>query len=300
MPRDHHVLGHELGDAPPSETTPTLLALARRQAARRRPADLLAQWERDAYVAPSILDGRTMHALDGLALDAAEGFEALVLSPVAPLGSCSVIAPTSQDRTLSANRGTEVVSDPTNVLALECARRLRVDPTTTQRLCTLHQVVRCQPFLPGKGFSRHFRLLAMAEAGPARGEDGFEVEAFAGAIAVFVWLCDRAAALGYHVPERELVLRVAEGHHALANRIAARLEPTGLPIQREPLDSPYYDGVRMLFNVHMAQGETIPLGDVGRFDWVARLTANRRMRMVAAGFGVQLLPLRFRGAVDDA
>jgi hypothetical protein len=286
---------HDLGDAPPSETTPTLLALARRQAARRRPADLLAQWERDAYVAPSMLDGRTLHALDGLALDATEGYEALVLSPVAPLGSCSVIAPTSQDRTLYANRGTEVVSDPTNVLALECARRLRADPTATPRLSTLHQVMRCQPFPPGKGFSRHFRLLALVEAGRGRAEDGFEVEAFAGAIAVFVRLCDRAAALGYRVPERELVMRVAEGHHALANRITARLEPTGLPIHREPLESPYYDGVRLLFNVRMVEGDLVPLGDVGRFDWIARLTANRRMRMVAAGFGLQLLPLRFRG-----
>lgn len=91
------------------------------------------------------------------------------------------------------------------------------------------------------------------------------------------------------------MLRVAEGHHALANRITARLAPTGLPIRREPLESPYYDGVRLLFNVRTAAGELVPLGDVGRFDWVARLTANRRMRLVAAGFGLQLLPLRFRG-----
>jgi len=296
MPRDHHALGHDLGDASPSETTPTLLALARRQAARRRPADLLAQWERDAYVAPSMLDGRTMHALDGLALAAAEGYEALVLSPVAPLGNCSVLGPTSQDRTLMANRGTEVVGDPTNALALECARRLRADPSVTQRLCTIHQTLRCQPFPPGKGFSRHFRLLATVEAGPGLAEDGFEVEAFAHAIEAFVWLCDRAAALGYHIPARELVLRVAEGRHALANRITARLEPTGLPIRREPLESPYYDGVRMLFNVRTADGDVVPLGDVGRFDWVARLTTHRRMRMVAAGFGLQLLPLRFRSS----
>lgn len=294
MPPVSHALD-VLEDSPPSETTPRLLALARRQAGRRRPKDLLVQWERDAYVAPSMLDARTLHALDGLALDAAEGFEALLLSPVAPLGSCSVIAPTSQDRTLYANRGTEVVSDPTNVLALECARRLRAAPTKTQRLCTIHQVLRCQPFPPGKGFSRHFRLLATVEAGPARAEDGFEVEAFAGAVAMFGQLCDRAAALGYRMPERELELRTAAGHEVLGERIAARLRQTGLPLEREPLESPYYDGVRVLFAVRTPEGDAVPIGDIGRFDWVARLTTNRRMRMVATGFGLQLLPLRFRG-----
>lgn len=82
MPRDRDPLGPALADAPPSATTPVLLALARAQAARRRPADLLTQWLRDGYVAPSMLDGRTMHVLDGLALEAAEGFEAVVLSPL--------------------------------------------------------------------------------------------------------------------------------------------------------------------------------------------------------------------------
>lgn len=295
MSRSQRPLDDVLGDAPPSETTPALLALARRQAARRRPADLLAQWERDLYVAPSALDGRTMHALDGIGLAAAEEYEALVLSPVAPLGSCSAIAPTSQDRTLSANRGTEVVSDPTNVLALECARRLRTAPKATQRLCTIHQVTRCQPFPPGKGFTRHFRMLAMVEAGPARGEDEFEVEAFGRAIETFVRVCERGAALGYRVPGRELLMKTGAGHDVLGERVAARLGEMGFSIQREPLESPYYEGLRVLFNVRTAEGELVPVGDVGRFDWVARLTTNRRMRMVAAGFGLQLLPLRFRG-----
>ncbi len=294
MSRARHLLVDTLVEASPSETTPALLALARRQAERRRPRDLLAQWERDGYVAPSALDGRTMHAIDGLGLEAAEAYEALVLSPVAPLGSCSVIAPTSQDRTLSANRGTEVVSDPTNVLALECARRLRKDPASPQRLCTIHQTMRCQPLPPGKGFSRHFRLLAMVEAGPAQREDGFEIGAFARAVETFVRVCERGEVIGYRMPGRELLLRTAAGHEVLGERIAARLGHMGLPIERKPLESPYYDGVRVLFNVRTAEGDVVPLGDIGRFDWIARLTTNRRMRMVAAGFGLQLLPLRFR------
>lgn len=93
-----------------SETTPWLLELLARHAARRRPRDLLAQWRRDSFVAPSHLDQRTIWRLDGWALDSAPEYEALQLSPVAPLAVCSVVAPTSQHRVLSALRGTEVVS----------------------------------------------------------------------------------------------------------------------------------------------------------------------------------------------
>ena len=129
----------------PSDRRGELLAGARDEAARRRPADLLARWATDATVGPSPVDLRTSVAYDALALDAAEAYEGLLLSPVTPLGSTSVLAPTSQDRTLSTIRASEVVSDPTNVLALECGRRLRADPSAHVRLCTTHQVLRMQP-----------------------------------------------------------------------------------------------------------------------------------------------------------
>jgi hypothetical protein len=282
-----------LADAPPSATTSLLLALARGQAAKRRPADLVAQWERDAYVTPSPIDARTMHGLDGLALAAADGFDALVLSPVLPLGSCSVVAPTSQDRTLSANRGTEVLSDPTNALALECARRLRESPAQVHRLCTLHQVLRCQPLPPAKGMTRHFRMFAMVEAGPARADDGFEVDAFAAQIDVLVRLCSRAVALGYRLEPHRLVVRVHREKPTLGDRLEARLRSI-LPVERMELDAAYYDGVRVTFDVRAPDGASVPIGDLGRFDWIAKLGANRRLRMVATGFGLQLLPLRFR------
>jgi len=49
-----------------------------------------------------------------------------------------------------------------------------------------------------------------------------------------------------------------------------------------------------MFGADNTAGEHVPIGDVGVFDWVARLTANRRQRFVAAGFGLQLVPLVFR------
>src|SRR5690606_25577289 len=102
------------------------------------PAGILRQWEQDRFVAPAYVDQRTLNALDGHLLDVARAFDAVELSPLAPLGACSAVALASQNKIVSTIRGTEVVSDPTNVLALESARRLRIDPSAVLRYATSH------------------------------------------------------------------------------------------------------------------------------------------------------------------
>lgn len=283
--------------ASPSETVPLLLELTRAQADRKRPADLLAQLERDRFVHPSFLDQRLVHQLDGMALSAAPEFEAVHLSPVAPLGTCSVLAPTSQDRTLSTTRGTEVVSDPTNMLALISAERMRRDERGPVRLCTVHQVLRAQPLPPQPGLSRHFRLFALAEAGAGEPEDGFELAAIGRHLACFDRLVEQATrSLGCRFPNRRLVVKAARGRSVLRDRVCQRLEelfPQVL-VQTEEFDSNYYDGLRVLFGAETTSGEFCQLSDLGLFDWVGNLLSNRRIRFVASGFGIQLLPALFR------
>lgn len=280
----------------PSETTPVLLALAREQAARRSPAQLLEQWGRDAFVHPSPLDLRLAHRLDGLALEAASEFEALLLAPVAPLGTCSAVALTSQDRTLSAARGLEVVSDPTNVLALECARRLRASATAHPKLTTVHQVLRGQPLPPGKGFTRHFRLFVLAEAGLGKPDDGFEVEAVVRHIATYDRFMNSCTEqLRRSFPNRSATILSTPERGTLAKRakdaLAAALPH--LTLREGALDKAYYDGVRVMFGADTATGEHCPIADLGLFDWLPALAAQSRARYVASGFGLQLVSLVF-------
>ena len=285
-----------LAALPPSETTPVWLEVARRQARRREPKDLLGQYDSDGFVQPSALDLRLSVRLDAMALEAAEAFEGVLLSPVAPLGVCSALAPTSQDRTISAARSLEVVSDPTNALALECARRLRRRPTEDVRLCTVHQVLRAQPVPDRPGHSRHFRMFAMAEAGPGRAEDGFEVDAIVRHLSVFDRFFESAGDLGLRFPQRRAIVLTASERDVLGERAARALAST-LPqvaVVRERLTSSYYGGVRVQFGAHTGTGEFCPIGDLGVFDWAAQLTANRRQRFVASGLGIQLAPLLFR------
>ncbi len=97
-----------------SELTTLLMGVFEQRAAARTPADIRQQWRRDRFVAPAPVDQRTFNDLDSHLLSAACSFEAVELSPLAPLASCSAIALTSQNRTVSTSRGPEVVSDPTN------------------------------------------------------------------------------------------------------------------------------------------------------------------------------------------
>lgn len=279
----------------PSQTRGTLLELARRQTAAREPRDLMAQWQRDGSVAPGEVDQRTTVALDALVLDAAEGYEARVLSPVAPLGATSVVAPTSQDRVLSTTRATEVVSDPTNVLALESAHRLAADPDLDVRLCTSHQSLRMQPVDDAPGRTRHFRLFAMSDAGRGRADDGFEVAAVVRQLTTFDRFFDACAARGHELPDRRAIIRTSAASQVLGDRVTAALNER-LPhveLVREPLESDYYHGLRVGFGARDRSGEFVELGDLGVFDWVARLTHDARQRFVASGLGIQLVPLLF-------
>jgi len=281
----------------PSRTRAELLRLVRMQAGRRRPADLLAQYRRDGFVAPSGLDQRLVNTLDRLALEAAEGYDAVLLSPVAPLGVNSVVAPTSQDRTVTTTRGSEVVSDPTNVLALECARRLLVASPAEVRLATVHQTLRAQSVANDDGaHSRHFRMLALADGGPGLPDDGFEVQAAVRHLQTYDRLfdaCERE--LGVSFPRRRITVRVDARGPALEERLVHRLTATlpHIELNTEPLESRYYDGLRVGFGAEGRAGEFVEIADLGRFDWVAQLTSDRRNRFVASGLGIQLVPLLF-------
>ena len=61
-----------------------------------------------------------------------------------------------------------------------------------------------------------------------------------------------------------------------------------------PLEHPYYSsGLRYRIWVAAPDGEELPLGDGGTFDWLGRLAANRRAVFVGSGLGSQLIALRF-------
>jgi len=96
--------------------------------------------------------------------------------------------------------------------------------------------------------------------------------------------------------ERLLALSPSQSAPLPAERVRERLarDLPHVELALERFESPDYRGLRVLFGGKNAAGEHLPLADTGAFDWVARLTSNARLRFVASGLGIQLLPLLFR------
>ena len=277
---------------PASEIWSLLLELMDRRARQRTPADLARQWDRDPFTRPASIDQRTLTALNGHLLAAADAYEGIELSPLAPLGSCSAIGLASQNKIVSAVRGTEVVADPTNVLALECAARLREDPDRIVRLATCHRCVRAQEFPKHPGFAQHFGIFCLATAGRERRDHGLLVDALAEHIATHLHALDRLEQHGYAFPIRRLRVLATPERAAVADRIAATVPR--IPVERAPLDHAYYGGLRFMIHTEAEGGKDVPLIDGGAFDWVARLASNRRLVFVASGMGAQLAAVLFR------
>jgi hypothetical protein len=277
---------------PASEVWSMLLGVLEERARQRTPASLCQQWERDRFVQPSYIDQRTLNELDGHLLAAAGAFEAVELSPVAPLGVASAVALASQNKIVSTIRGTEVVSDPTNVLALECARRLRADPKAHVRLATSHRCVRAQPFPKLPGYAAHFRLFCMASAGHERESHAFTVDSLVEHVRTHLAALDRLEQHGYSFSDRKVKLLSTSRFTSHAGRIAAALKE--VTVIHAPLEQQYYDGLRFMISTRAPSGAEIPLIDGGAFDWLRKLTSNNKMAFVASAIGSQLAAYLFR------
>jgi hypothetical protein len=277
-----------------SELWSLLLGVAEQRAAQRSAALVLQQWEKDRFVCPSYVDQRTLNQLDGHLLAVASAFEALELSPLAPLGSCSAIALASQNKIVSTLRGTEVVSDPTNLLAIESARRLRMNRRLTVKLTTNHRCVRAQAVPKHSGYAAHFRLFCITSAGPERKDQGFLVESLSEHIQTQIDALNRLEQHGYAFPDRILKILATPERKALGERIASSLDAG--PVAIETLTHNYYDGLRFMISARSVSGEHMPLIDGGAFDWLRKLTSNNKLAFVASGFGSQLAAYLFRSA----
>lgn len=275
-----------------SELQSTLLEVMRRRARERTPRDLVAQHLSDPFCAPSPVDLRESAAIDAQLLAAAERFEAIELSPVAPLASSSAVALTDQNRVLSALRTSEVVSDPTNVLALECAARLRVRPAAAVHLATCQRVIRAQAVPKIPGFSQHFRIFVLASGGVEEKDHAFTTRALTDHVRTLLDALDRLEKCGYAFGQRRVEVLATEQRRVLADRVAEAIGPLAV---RLPLEHAYYSGgLRYQIHVTAPDGAMAPLIDGGVFDWLSRLTSNRRAVYVATGCGAQLIALRFR------
>lgn len=304
---------------PQSELQSLLMFVQRRRSLLRSPADLLAQYERQPMVQPSAASARALKEIDGVALASAAAFEAIELSPVAPVGINVVLGDIDQNSALATTRGNEVQADPTTAMALECALRRKRDATRVERLCASARMMRLQPF-DRPGYAPHFRLFALVTAGRDRGNDEFQTDALREQLHVYLDWLRRLDTLGYRFADVEVTVSDTEQCRARAEhkeagrpdpeRAITRLEHVNervfctlrpeFPSVRFAFEETrthainYYDGLCLHLNATDPSGQRHPLGDGGFTNWTQRLVGNRKERILVSGAGSELISKRFR------
>jgi hypothetical protein len=282
------------GELEPTDLQSLMLEVYRLRAARTEPAAVLAAYESNRFVKASAVSPLRLLEWDRTAFaQLPPEFEPVELSPVCPLGSCSVVAGVAQDWSVSTARNTEVVSDPTNVLALEAARRrremLRRDARDRRpvHLAASQRVVRGQRY-PNPTSSQHFRLFALVSAG--RGGAGFERESLA------LHLRSHLAALRAHLAA-SVALRVSltvlepdDAFAAAADELCADLRARfdGVQCGLDPARQAGRGYYRSLcFHIHgrAPSGEELQLADGGAVPWMRRLLSDAKERLVVSGVG---------------
>jgi hypothetical protein len=293
----------------PSDLQTLLLEAYRHRAAAVTPSRLLAAYESNRFTTPSGVDPLDLARFEVACHErlAERGFVALALSPVSPLGTSAAVAAVDQNNVLTTVRNTEVVSDPTNVLALECALRrrelLRAAPRSRQpvRLAAMHRVLRAQVF-EGRGTMAHFALLGLCSAGRDTGSFGFETTAVADQIATHVGVLELARDVGREVSDvRVTVTDLTGGRHrtALRERVLDRVAAehpdvaVGFDDEREHGVGYYLDACFEI-RARMPDGEQISVVDGGLVRWTAKLLDNAKERLAISGLGVERLLAEFR------
>jgi hypothetical protein len=251
----------------PTDLQSLLLEVYRRRASGLTPKALLNQYEQNRFVAPAVSNPSELLEFDrrALSLIPAE-YQPIELSPVAPLGAAAVLGKLSQDWAISTARNTEVVSDSTNVLALECALRRRVDRKTQAKLITSHRLLRGQAY--GAAAAQHFRLLGLAAAG--RG-DAFGIAAVVEQLEFFVRLLGDVHIMLTPLDDGAL-------SEAVCERMPGRVQVDGSRVSGRG----YY--VQLCFKIY--RGE-IELGDGGFTQWTQELLGDIKERLLISGIGTE-------------
>lgn len=278
----------------PTDLQTMLMAVARARARKVTAARVLQRWRQDRFVRPSACDPRRLAQLEAKLWHLLpERFAGVELSPVAPLGTCSAVAPVDQHRVVSTVRGTEVLSDPTNALAVEAAARRReqgVDGRVDLAAC--HRVLRAQQFEPGN--AAHFRLFALASSARDRGSGRTEAQLLIDHISFW----QRVLAEVLPTAATRITVTVF-GHHVVAERLHDTIHPalTGTPAPVPVIEDStrihgagYYAGAAIGLRADV-RGQMIDLGDGGLTTWTAQLINNAKERCMVSCLSTERLTM---------
>lgn len=265
-------------------------------------AYLFRQYSQNRFVQPAHVLPQKSIRFDLLAFSLLPaGFQTIELSPLCPLGTSAIIAPIDQNNIVTTIRNTEVCSDSTNVLALECARRRQTILAKTSgspekvKICTSHRVVRAQTFNEPGAYA-HFKLLALVTAGRDEGGFRFETESLLEHIEFYITLLFESSSLKLNIQDiRVHIIDLDKTtRNNLEKTIVIPLKSKYQNIKIEFREAPsdvldYYSTFRFQIFIRNSEGTDFLIVDGGLTDWTQKLLSNQKERLLCSGLGSERL-----------
>lgn len=268
-----------LAGLPGSDLKVLLMSLTRDRSARVRPPDVLRRWREDRLVAAGVGNPRDVAAVEAHLWDLLpDDVEAVHLSPVVPLGTATAVAPQSPNRIVTTTHGVEVLSDPTNALAVEAADRRSRQPVTGEvHLAATAEVMRAQHF--GAGMRAHFRLFSLVSSARDTGSGRTEER-----------LMRRHAAFWQKVlaDDGEVTVTFYD-NPVVRERLGGLVREDGARGQQRG----YYTGAAIRLGTPEAE-----LGDGGFTTWTAQLLGDAKERCLVSCISTERLAAVRAGAGD--
>ena len=288
----------------PTDLQSILLEVYRTRSSRIQPSTILSDFESNRFVQLSAVSPKSLLKWEQIAFaHLPQEFQPVALSPVCPLGTNSVVAPVDQNWAVATARNTEVVSDSTNVLALECALQrqelLQVNPKSSEpvHLATSHRLLRAQRHESSKSVV-HFSSFALCSAGRDQGYLQFELIALK--LHICFYLAALRAFLGQSASLRLSVTNLKSNNQVesietqLLTAIQSEFESIECIFgEHRTSGRGYYQDV--CFHIHAipSSGQRLELVDGGAVNWTQKLLSNAKERLIISGIGSERLCAEF-------
>jgi hypothetical protein len=280
-----------LASLPGADFNSLMLEVFNRRASKITPQQLLSQYRLSRFVKPAETDCLQFLNLQTatLSLLQEQKFQPVALSPLAPLGTCSVLGTVSQNKVVSAIRGLEVLADATNAIALHIAHTKQAGTTTGPlHYCAVSQHVRAQA-LSSEKFTAFFTIGCLVSEGIDTGSYTFECTSLVAHLRAWTMILHalfNITALRYRLLPR------GDYPRGFAEHVKKHLDDQFPEIKIELKESAgvnnYYKGVQFKIVIEVA-GQELEICDGGFTDWPQKLLNNKKERMLISGFGLELL-----------
>lgn len=288
----------------PTDLQSLLLEVNRLRLSHQQPADVFSSYQHNRFVHPAGVSPLDLLKWEQIAFSHLPSeFQALELSPVCPSGASSAVASVSPNWAVATIRNTEVISDSTNVLALECALRrkelLHFDPKSKEavHLAASHRLLRGQHYQNPRLLA-HFSIFALCSAGRDQGNLGFEITALS--LQIRFYLSALRAFLGNATPLHLSITDLGKNERKslFENRLLAPIRADFMHVDCGWDDARlsgrgYYR--QLCFHIHAINpaGQKLELADGGALDWTQKYLSNAKERLVASGISSERLCSEF-------